>query len=220
MKELFDLTHPINPDTAQRKFSIETIGADSINHNVVRDEGQWYIMTNIQMVSHIATHIEVPYHLFPDGKDLAAMPVSCFSGPAILLDFSDIQNRVGITKDMVVNASKKAGGIQKGDIVLCNLGYSDRYGEDSYGNSPFFLPESLEYLIDCGMKMMGVDAGGVELPGTHQHENHSLLFSHDIPLIENVAHLNILPEVRFEVFAYPFPIVHVEAIPVRVVAAI
>ena len=68
--------------------------------------------------------------------------------------------------------------------------------------------------------MMGVDAGGVELPGTHEHENHSLLFQREIPLIENVAHLNQLPNSRFELCAFPYPIVQLEAFPVRVVAFI
>ena len=203
MKTLIDLTHFIRPGASQRKFLTETIGADTVNHNVVRDKNQWYIMTNIQMVSHIATHIEVPYHLFPNGKDLASMPIETFCGQAVLLDFTSIQTRIGITRNTAIQAAKKAGGIHPGDIVLCNLGYADRYGTPDYSESPYFTTEALEYLSDCGMKMMGVDAGGVELPGTHEHENHSLLFQREIPLIENVAHLNQLPNSRFELCAFP-----------------
>ena len=72
---MIDLTHVIDPEKVERKFSIETIGAETVNRNVVRLEKQWYIMTNIAMVSHIGTHIEVPYHILPDGHDLASMPV-------------------------------------------------------------------------------------------------------------------------------------------------
>ena len=71
MMKAIDLTHTINPGKVQRKFSIERIGAETVNPNVVRQSGQWYIMTNINMVSHIGTHIEVPFHLFQDGKDLS-----------------------------------------------------------------------------------------------------------------------------------------------------
>ena len=64
MSALIDLTHIIYPEHTPRRFSVETIGAETVNKNVVRLQGQWYIMSKISMVSHIATHIEVPYHLF------------------------------------------------------------------------------------------------------------------------------------------------------------
>jgi len=65
--------------------------------------------------------------------------------------------------------------------------------------------------------MMGVDAGGVEIPGSEEHINHAKLFSKGIPLIENVANLNALPK-RFMLSAFPYPYIGLEAIPVRVVA--
>ena len=68
------------------------------------------------------------------------------------------------------------------------------------------------------MKMMGVDAGGVEIPMSEEHVNHAALFSRNIPLIENVAHLNELSGRRLKVCAFPIPIAGVESFPVRVVA--
>lgn len=218
MAKLIDLTHIIDPAKVQRKFSVETIGAETVNHNVVRMEGQWYIMSNISMVSHIGTHIEVPYHLFPEGYDLSTMPIDAYYGDGVVLDFSEIQKRVEISREQVEAAAAKAGGIQKGDIVLCNLGYADRYGTDEYAQSPYFSTEAIKWLADSGMKMMGVDAGGVELPASEEHVNHAALFSKNIPLIENVANLNALPKTRFKVSAFPYPIRGVEAFPLRVVA--
>lgn len=218
MASIIDLTHKIDPQTAQRKFSIETIGAETVNQNVVRRKDQWYIMTNITMVSHIGTHIEVPYHILPDGSDLAAMPVEQFCGDAVLLDLSDIGERAEISKEKVILAARQAGGIREGDIVLCNLGYSDYYGSERYSQSPYFSEEAIIWLSESGMKMMGVDAGGVEIPASENHVNHTQLFLHGIPLIENVAHLNKLPQKRFKVSSFPYPIVGVESFPVRVVA--
>lgn len=220
MTKAIDLTHIIDPKKAQRKFSIETIGAETVNHNVVRSADQWYIMTNITMVNHIGTHIEVPYHIFPDGHDLATMPLDSYWGPAVLLDFTDIQKRVPITREKVIEAALAAGGIRKGDIVVCNLGYSARYGTDAYSQSPYFSEEAIVALVQSGMKLMVVDAGGVELPASEQHVNHSMLFKHNIPLIENAANLDDLKCNRFTLTAFPYPIAGVEAIPVRVVAFI
>ncbi|MEI3182514.1 MAG: hypothetical protein V8S98_03725 [Lachnospiraceae bacterium] len=67
------------------------------------------------------------------------------------------------------------------------------------------------------MKMMGVDAGGIELPLSEEHVNHAALFAKNIPLIENVAN-EIFYRKLFHVSAFPYPIHGVEAFPVRVVA--
>lgn len=218
MSNVVDLTHIIDPKKVQRKFSVETIGAETINKNVVRRQDQWYIMSNISMVSHIGTHIEVPYHILPDGYDLAGMPLDAYYGDAVLLDFSDIQERVEISLERVKKEADKIGGIPKGAIVFCNLGFADRYGQDEYSMSPYFSNEAIEWLSQSGMKMMGVDAGGVELPASEEHVNHTALFINNIPLIENVANLNKLGRSHFKVTAFPYPIAGVEAFPLRVVA--
>lgn len=218
MSNIIDLTHIIDPAKVQRKFSVETIGAETVNRNVVRKKDQWYIMSNISMVSHIGTHIEVPYHLFPDGYDLASMPLEAYYGDAVLLDFSDIQSRVEITLERVKEAADKIGGIPQGAIVFCNLGYADRYGQEEYSQSPYFSTEAIQWLAASGMKMMGVDAGGVELPASEEHVNHTALFINNIPLIENVANLSRLTKTHFKAAAFPYPIAGVEAFPLRVVA--
>lgn len=218
MLKMIDLTHVIDPSHVQRKFSVETIGAETVNHNVIRKQEQWYIMSNITMVSHIGTHIEVPYHLFPNGYDLSNMPLDTYYGNGILLDFSEIQQRIEISVEQVIMAAEKAGGIHCGDIVLCNLGYANRYGQKSYSESPYFSTDAINWLVDSGMKMMGVDAGGIELPASEEHVNHTALFAKNIPLIENIANLNSLPRNGFQISAFPYPIRGVEAFPLRVVA--
>ena len=218
MRKLYDLTHVIDPKNAPRKFTVETIGAETVNQNVVRLQGQWYIMSNISMVSHIGTHIEMPYHLFPDGADLATVDLNTLCGQAVLLDLRDVPAGEPITVPALESAIEKVGGVKTGDIVICNLGYSDKYGTDAYTQSPYFTNEAICRLVATGMKMMAVDAGGVEIPKSEQHVNHTALLEKDICLIENIAHLNDLPVSRFDVCAFPIPVAGVESFPVRVVA--
>lgn len=218
MKKLIDLTHIIDPQKAGRKFEAKTIGADEVNERVVRLENQWYIMHDISMVNHIATHIETPYHLFKDGLDLSTVPVDTFCGDAVLLDLRDIPEGAPISVEMVSQTAAKSGGINKGDIVLCNLGFADKYGTEEYTKSPYFTNEAIVWLAESGMKMMGVDAGGVEIPKSEEHVNHAALFSRGILLVENVANLNALPQSRFTVYAFPVPIKAVDSFPLRVVA--
>ena len=218
MTRIVDLSHVITPGKAGRKFALEMVGAETVNPNVVRLEGQWYIMHNISMVSHIGTHIEAPYHLFKSQADLAGLPLERLMGEAVLLDLRHCPRKNAVTAQHVQDASAKAGGIRPSDIVFCNLGSAAFYGTDEYGMSPYFSPEGIQWLIDRGMKMMGVDASGVEVPGNENHVNHSALFAKGIPLIENLANLDRLSRTRFLVYAFPVAVSGLEAFPLRVIA--
>ncbi|MGA2991613.1 MAG: cyclase family protein [Candidatus Korobacteraceae bacterium] len=218
MKRIVDLSHVLDPGKAGRKFIIEMVGAETVNPNVVRLENQWYIMHNVNMVSHIGTHIEAPYHLFKDRDDLAKMPLELLMGKAVILDLRQVPRASAVSLAQVKSAAGKAGGIHRGDIVFCNLGGAPFYGTDDYRLTPYFVPEAIAWLVDQGMKMMGVDATGVEVPGSEEHVNHSALFKNNVPLIENLANLNSLRQSRVEVYALPIAVRGLEAFPLRVIA--
>jgi len=217
MKKLYDLTHLIDPANAVRKFSVKMIGADEVNPDVVRLENQWYIMHEISMVNHLGTHIETPYHLFKDRDDLGSIPAEHYCGPGILINLKALPAKSAITKAQVSGAAEKAGGIKKGDIAFFNLGYSDAYGTEAYSSSPYFSTEAIRWIVDQGVKVMGVDAGGVEIPGSEEHVNHAALFTNNVLLIENLANLDSVPVNRFTVYAFPLLIKGMDSFPLRVV---
>lgn len=218
MARIIDLSHVVVPGKAGRKFSIETIGADEVNPDVVRLENQWYIMHNISMVSHIGTHIEVPYHLLKDGMDLASFPLEKLCGDAVVLDLKGLLPKSPISAERIGKSAHQAGGIRKDDIVLCNLGFAKYYGTEKYKENPYFSTEAIEFLVDGGMKMMGVDASGVEIPGSEEHVNHHALLDNGIPLIENVTGFDKLLKTRVQLYAFPIAVEGLESFPIRVVA--
>jgi len=218
LTKIIDLSHVIEPGKAGRKFTLEMVGAETVNPNVIRRENQWYIMHNISMVSHIGTHIEAPYHILKDQADLAAIPLETLMGPAIILDLRGRAAKSAIGIDDVRSAVDKVGGIRPGDIVFGNLGWGAFYGTEQYGGNPYFPPDTIAWLAAHGMKLMGVDASGVEVPGSEEHVSHHALFLRGIPLIENLTNLNGLLKSRVQVYAFPVAVRGLEAFPVRVVA--
>lgn len=218
MTRIIDLSHVITPGRAGRKFNLEMVGAETINPDVVRLKGQWYIMHNITMVSHIGTHIEAPYHLFESQPDLSRLSLEQLIGEAVLLDLRHCPRKSCVNVEHLQEASKKVGGIQRHDIVFCNLGSARYYGTDEYATTPYFSPEAIRWLVDQEMKLMGVDASGVEVPGSEEHVNHAALFAKGIPVIENLANLDTLSKTRFMVYALPIAVAGLEAFPLRVIA--
>jgi arylformamidase len=206
--DLTQIIEPTGPD-ARRKFVIHKHDALLEIPGNVRPEGEWYIMSDVELMDHIGTHIEVPLHCLKEGADLAAVPVEQFVGDAAILDLSEAEAEGGVTLEQVQAAAQAAGGIRRGDIVFCRM-----------GKTKYFSTASLQWLVDQGMKLMGVDSGGVELSHdtTHANVNHLLLFRAGIPVIENLAHMDRLTQSRVKAYALPVPVKGLDAFPLRVIA--
>ena len=208
---IVDLTHTITPTgpDVQRKFVIHKHNALHEIPDKVRPEGEWYIMSDVELMDHVGTHIEVPLHCLKQGADLAQVPVEQLVGPAVILDLTGAEAEGGVTLDQVQAAAEAAGGIREGDIVFGRMGATQ-----------YFSTAALQWIVDQGTKLMGVDSGGVELSHdtTHANVNHLLLFRAGIPLIENLAHLDQLTQSRVQAFALPVPVQGLDAFPLRVIA--
>lgn len=210
-QRIIDLTHTIEPTgpDVQRKFAVRKHDALMEIPGKVRAEGEWYIMSDVELMDHVGTHIEVPFHCLKEGADLAQVPVEQLVGEAVILDLTGAEAEGGVTLEQVRAAASAAGGIRKGDIVFGRM-----------GKTRYFSTAALQWIVDQGIKLMGVDSEGVELSHdtTHANVNHLLLFRAGIPLIENLAHLDGLTQSRVQAFALPVPVRGLDAFPLRVIA--
>ena len=210
-ERMIDLTHVIEPTTpdAQRKFVVTIHDALEEIPGKVRPEGEWYVMSDVDLMGHVGTHIEAPFHCLKNGEDISQIPLDRLTGDAVMLNLVNAEAEGGVTLQQVQDAAGVAGGIRKGDIVFCRM-----------GPTPYFSTASLKWLVEQGMKMMGVDSGGVELADdeTHANVNHLLLFRAGIPLIERLANLDRVSRPRVKVYALPVPVRGLDAFPLRVIA--
>jgi arylformamidase len=166
-------------------------------------------MSDVELMDHVGTHIEVPLHCLKQGADLAQVPVEQLVGEAVILDLTGAEAEGGVTLEQVQAAAAAAGGIREGDILFGQMGATQ-----------YFSTAALQWIVDQGIKLMGVDSGGVELSHdtTHANVNHLLLFRAGIPLIENLAHLDQLSQSRVQAYALPVPVQGLDAFPLRVIA--
>lgn len=210
---LVDLTHTIIPETGERPVRIERVPAP---HAV--PEGLWYIMHRVDMnLNHVGTHIEAPYHVRPDGMDVADVPLDRLCGQAVVLDLTGVAPGGVVTVNDMTRAAEAAGGVDRDNIALLRFDYDA--DPDSIRH---FEAEAIQFLVDKQVKLVGTDLLGIELPPDdprlEQQLNHHKLLDNDICLIEQVAHLDQLNSARPLVFALPIPIRGLDSFPVRVVA--
>ncbi|MCC8164756.1 MAG: cyclase family protein [Planctomycetes bacterium] len=215
---IVDLSITLKPTDAARKLRLRRIQVESFNPDVRELAGQWYIAHEVEFTSHIGTHIETPYHINPAGSDLATLPLDTLCGEAVLLDLPGLDDEQPIGPELLMEAEARAGGIHPGDMVLVNIHYARFYGTAKYDRSPFFTIDAITFLKNRGIKFLGVDANGAEVPHDDSHPNHHALLDAGIPIIENVANLDSLQRKRFHLFAFPVAIEGLESFPIRLVA--
>lgn len=210
-QKIIDLTRVISPTqpTAQRKFVVNIHDALQEIPGKVRPEGEWYVMSDVELMNHVGTHIEAPFHCLKDGADLSQLPVEQLAGEAVILNLTAAEADGGVTLEQVQAAAAAAGGIRSGDIVFGQM-----------GPTKYFSTPGLQWIVDQGIKLMGVDSGGVELmhDKTHANVNHLILFRANIPLIENLTNLAAISQPRVQVYALPVPVKGLDAFPLRVIA--
>lgn len=214
---LVDLSHTIRPGAESRLFETEMIKASQVAGTPWLP-GQWYIMHNIRTVTHIGTHVECPYHINENGADAATVPLENLVGEAVVADLRGLAPRTEITLSMLQNALEKAGGVQPGDFVLLHTGWDQYYETPDYHDCPYLAPEAAQWMVDQGVKMIGIDTGGAEVPGSEQHVNHHIMLDNGVPHVENVCNMAALRKSRVMLFAAPVAIVGLESFPLRVVA--
>ena len=215
-KRIIDLSHPLRPGREARRLDIKRLDASEVIG--AQSENDWYIMHSVGMNNHLGTHVEVPYHCLPEGADLARVPIVQFVGEAVILDLRGHGPGEAIPLAEVRRAAAEAGGVFQGDIAFCMTGWSALYGTEQYTNSPYLATASVRWLVDQGIKILGIDTMGAMEPTVSHRENHLPIFREGTLYVENLTNLEELPDSRVTIVAQPPAIEGLEAFPIRVVA--
>ena len=213
-----ELSHDLYPGEEEYQLLVENKQVPDMipEYKQKTPPGQWYIMSEVNMWSHVGTHMEAPYHYIKDGYDIAAVPLKQVVGECALVDFSD----KGVAEPISAGELQSRGRhIREGDIVFVRTGLDHNYRTELSHDRPYFTEEAIRWLAeDKKIACLGVDCSGVEERTMARQPNHTMLFKNGIPLIEHLAHLDQLQSERFFVIAVPIRIHNCEASPVSVIA--
>lgn len=189
---VIDLTHlvmtgmPVYPgDDETSIIHTQQFGVDGFNNH------------QLSINMHAGTHIDGPMHLQDVQQYISEFPITSFVGEGILLDTSGT--------DLVTYKEEYEAILQEGQIVLVHTGHGKRYGQPAYFEDyPTLSLAFVDLLIRKKVKMLGLDTPS---PDKFPYECHQALFSSQIPIIENLAHVDRLIGVKaFEIIALPLRI--------------
>lgn len=193
-------------------------------------EKNGYFTRSFWMLEHYGTHLDAPVH-FPPGKTTVdQIPVKQLFGPAVVLDA-----RAEGAKDAdyqlpaahVEEWEKRHGRIPEGAIALLRTGWAARWpdaqkyrNQDTQGKMHFpgISVEAAKLLIARKVSGLGCDAMSIDYGASEDFAVHHLALGAGLYHLENLAHLDALPESGAFLVVAPIKLEGGSGGPVRVFA--
>lgn len=175
--------------------------------------GTEFAISKITMVGNTATYLDAPYHRFPDGQDLAGIPLArTVDLPAVVIQATDTPVR-GIDTGALEAADVR------GKAVLLHTGDDARFGTPRYAADAHFLTrDGAAWLASKEPALVGIDAINIDAIEDTERPAHTLLLAAGIPIVEHLTGLDQLPQTGATFTAVPLPIEAFASIPVRAYA--
>lgn len=199
MSHLIDLSHRITDGMVTYPgLPVPTIGTHLTREAAeeIYGPGVTFTIGMITMCTNTGTYIDVPFHRYADGHDLAELPLERVADvPAVCID------RVGETA--IDLAAHDLVGLS-GHAVLIRTDHSLKFGTDAYVlRHPHLTERSAQSLVAAGVACVGIDSLNIDSTDDWRRPVHSALLRADIPIIEHLTGLAALPAGGFLFTAVP-----------------
>jgi kynurenine formamidase len=180
--------------------------------------GTEFAIDQLTLVGNTGTYLDSPYHRYPGGADLAAIPLERTVGlPAVVIGVAGARRR-GIGVDALTELADPAGGV-RGKAVLLHTGDAARFGTPEYAMDARFLTrEGAAWLADHEAALVGIDAVNIGDNADLERPAHTILLAAGIPVVEHLTGLEQLPPTGAAFTAVPLRIEGLGTIPVRAFA--
>jgi len=230
--KIVDLSHLIQPSEENPYADPYSTMTSIDTHATVDADG--FFECHIFMSDHTCTHIESNLHFNPKGTTIDEMPLDLMYSDAVVLDFSHIEPGEDITKSDLKSAAEAAKvDLKKEKIVLIRTDFYKTWGTAKYTTlQPNLLPNAGEWLVNLGVRVIGVDALVPEVDRSRINSRinpkdmrrcwplHALFTKYDFYILERMANLDRVPSSKFKLIIAPLRFARASASPIRALAIV
>ncbi|MCC7162169.1 MAG: cyclase family protein [Anaerolineae bacterium] len=168
-------------------------------------------ITEFHFHGSMGTYLDAPYHRWKDKRAIGDIELSEVVLPGVRIDAREAK------QEQAWDVVPKGLDI-RGKAVLFNFGWDQFWGKRQYEAYPFASREVVDWLIDGGAKLVGVDTLNIDDTRDPKRPTHTRLLEKDILIVENLRNLGALRGKVFRFFAVPLRARGAAAMPVRAFA--
>lgn len=211
MQKIYDISLPITSDmTVWPGDPMVTIRQVSS-----LEKGESSNVSQIRMSVHTGTHIDAPLHFLRDGKAIGAIPLSTFTGPALVLEMGkdvDVINQTVLADHPQIESLKHARKVlfkTRNSIELHNWGstFNEHYvALDASGAT---------FLSNFDLDLVGVDY--LSIAAFYDTDKpHQILLQKEVVLLEGINLMEV-PAGVYNLYCLPLNLIACEGAPARAI---
>ncbi|NRD79147.1 cyclase family protein [Bacillus sp. BRMEA1] len=216
-KVFIDLSHTIENGLITYKGLPAPIICDYLSREESRkhyEKGTEFQIGKIEMVSNTGTYVDVPFHRYPDGKDLSETVIDKMAGLEGMIVHVD-ENTKEIDEQFFYGLDIE------GKAVLIHTGWDKHWNTDQYfENHPYLTERAAKYLMKRRAALVGIDSVNIDDMSGNARPVHTLLLGQEILIVEHLCNLKDLSNKNFVFYAVPPKIKGFGTFPVRAFAEI
>ena len=162
----------------------------------------------VALSPHLGAHADAPLHYDPEGAAIGTLDLQPFIGPCRVI------HAIGCGPLLrPAHIAHAMNGLPP--RVLVHL--YERMPQDRFDAAlPAFAPETIEWLADRGVVLVGTDSASLDPAESKALESHQALRRRGLRVLENLL-LDDVPEGDYELIALPLKLSTADASPVRAV---
>lgn len=166
-------------------------------------------VSTLHMSAHAGTHVDAPRHFFDDGAGVEALPLEMLCGRTRVVELT---TRRGVTAEDLSEFD-----LSEDLRLLLKTPNSRLWGSSEFHTDFVGVTEGgARFLVDRGVKVLGVDYLSVEQYKTPGAPAHHVLLGSGTIVIEGLNLRDVEPG-TYEMFCLPLAVVGADGAPARVV---
>lgn len=200
-----------------RESGLETLDEPEITH---------HMMSRLEIVGHIGTHIDAPVHFIENTWSIDEVPLDNTIGKGRIIPLTDTKPGSAVTADMIL-----ATGVDfDADVIpVLHTGWTDRaWGTDQFWDDMIWLDVSVsELMIERGVKSVALDFfpeapfwNGVFRGDDGPGPNHRMLLGNKTIIIQLLTNIGDIGDKDFTLFGVPLRLEGLDGSPARVFAMV
>lgn len=177
--------------------------------------GTEFTIDRISMVGNTGTYLDSPFHRYPDGVDLAGLPLDAVA------DLPTVMVRLAGSGERGIGPNAFAAYDVAGAAVLLHTGWDRNWGTDAYGpDAPYLTEAGAKALVERGARLVGIDSVNIDNADGTERPAHSILLAAGVPVLEHLTGLDRLPVTGARLHTAPPRVAGFGTFPVRAYAVL